>query len=113
MSETSRYKLYRAMAHGSWWLAFTWTAVLTYANLTRDIAEGPSAFQRVSGLGIVLLIGVAIAMGNALSRMRITKTILSAFETGQRVAEIRLLAKVDEEGAVKLEAHNDDEESTR
>lgn len=88
-SEDARYKLYRAGAHGAWWSAFAWTAVLTYVNLTRDPMTPPSAFQRASGLGIILLMGVAIALGSALSRMRLSATILSVFEAGQKVAEIR------------------------
>lgn len=100
-SEDARYKLYRYGAHGAWWAAFAWTALLTYVNLTRPITAPPGAFQRVSGIGIILLMGVAIALGSALSRMRLAKTILTVFETGEKVAELRNLAaekRVEEVG---------------
>lgn len=88
-SEDTRYKIYRVGAHVAWWTAFTWTAVITYISLNQDSMTPPSSFQRVSGLGIILLMGVAIALGSTLSRMRLSATILAVFEAGQRVAALR------------------------
>jgi hypothetical protein len=85
-SEDRRYSLYKLGAHLSWWGAFAWTTVLTYVNLTRPAAALPNTFQRVSGLFIILLMGVAIALGSALSRMRLAKTISRVFEVGVTVA---------------------------
>ena len=86
MSEDLRYRLYRAGAHFSWWGAFAWTAALTWVNLNRPATAVPSTFQRVSGLFIILLMGIAIALGSALSRMRLARTITQVFETGVNVA---------------------------
>lgn len=84
--EDRRYAAYRLGAHFTWWGAFAWTAALTYVNLTRPVAALPNTFQRVSGLFIILLMGVAIALGSALSRMRLARTISRVFEVGVGVA---------------------------
>lgn len=85
-SEDYRYNLYRFGAHAAWWSAFAWTAALTYVNLTRPAMALPNTFQRVSGLFILLLMGIAIALGSSLARMRLAKTITSVFEVGVTVA---------------------------
>lgn len=85
-SEDYRYKTYRLGAHLAWWSAFGWTAALTYVNLTRPIDALPNTFQRISGLFIILLMGVAIALGSALARMRLARTITHVFEVGVGVA---------------------------
>lgn len=86
MSEDARYKLYRVGAHVSWWSAFAWTAVLTWVNLTKPMTALPNTFQRVSGLFILLLMGIAIALGSALARMRLARTITQVFQVGVEVA---------------------------
>lgn len=85
-SEDVRYLTYRLGAHVAWWSAFAWTALLTWVNLERPITALPNVFQRISGLFILLLMGIAIALGSALSRMRLARTITSVFETGMKVA---------------------------
>lgn len=84
-SEDRRYLLYRIGAHGAWWGAFAWTAILTVSKLQREITEPPTRFEQVSGLFIILLMGVAIALGSALARMRLAKTISRVFEAGMMV----------------------------
>lgn len=86
MTEDTRYKIYRIGAHVSWWGAFAWTAALTWINISRPVASAPTAFQRVSGLFIILLMGCAIALGSALARMRLARTISDVFQTGMRLA---------------------------
>lgn len=86
--EDARYVLYRLGAHLAWWSAFAWLAVLTYVNLTRPAMALPNVFQRISGLFIILLMGIAIALGSALSRMRLARTIAKVFETGVGVASL-------------------------
>lgn len=86
INEDFRYKVYRIGAHASWWGAFAWTSILTWVNLTRPATALPNTFQRVSGLFIILLMGVAIALGSALARMRLAKTIARVFEVGVSVA---------------------------
>lgn len=89
LTEDTRYNLYRYGAHAAWWTAFAWTALLTYVNLTHPPTAPPGAFQRVSGLGIILLMGIAIALGSALSRMRLASVINKVFESGMRIADER------------------------
>lgn len=86
ISEDVRYRLYRFGAHFAWWSATAWTAILTWVNLTRPVTALPSTFQRVSGLFILLLMGIAIALGSALSRMRLARTITQVFQVGVEVA---------------------------
>lgn len=86
MNEDKRYRLYRFGAHAAWWSAFVWTAALTWVNLARPATALPNTFQRVSGLFIILLMGIAIALGSALSRMRLADTITSVFKVGVNVA---------------------------
>lgn len=87
MNEDMRYRLYRLGAHAAWWTAFAWTVALTWVNLSRPATALPNTFQRVSGLFIILLMGVAIALGSALARMRLAKTITQVFRVGAQVAE--------------------------
>lgn len=84
--EDIRYLSYRLGAHVAWWSAFAWTAALTWVNIARPATALPNAFQRVSGLFIILLMGMAVALGSALSRMRLAKTIRAVFEVGVSVA---------------------------
>lgn len=84
--EDTRYVIYRLGAHGAWWGAFAWTVALTWVNLTRPALAPPDTFQKISGLFIILLMGVAIALGSALSRMRLARTITRVFEVGVDVA---------------------------
>lgn len=85
-SEDVRYLTYRIGAHLAWWGAFAWTGVLTYINLSHPVTALPNLFQRISGLFILLLMGIAIALGSALSRMRLARTITGVFEAGMQVA---------------------------
>src|SRR4051812_28777764 len=86
MSEDFRYKAYRLGAHLAWWGAFAWTSILTWVNLTRPAAALPNTFQRVSGLFIILLMGLGISLGSALARMRLARTIEKVFRVGVSVA---------------------------
>lgn len=86
MSEDFRYKAYRIGAHLTWWGAFAWTSVLTWVNLTRPATALPNTFQRVSGLFIILLMGLGISFGSALARMRLGRTIEKVFQVGVTVA---------------------------
>ncbi len=70
------------LANLGWWGAFAWTAVLTWVNLSRPATALPTTFQRISGLFIILLMGIGIAAGSALSRMRLSETITKALEVG-------------------------------
>jgi hypothetical protein len=85
-AEDVRYLAYRIGAHVAWWGSFAWTAALTWINLSRPVAALPTTFQRVSGLFILLLMGVAIALGSSLARMRLAKTITKVFDVGMNVA---------------------------
>jgi hypothetical protein len=85
-AEDFRYIAYRLGAHASWWGAFAWTVALTWVNLSRPVTALPTTFQRVSGLFILLLMGVAIALGSSLSRMRLSRTIENVFRVGMDVA---------------------------
>lgn len=87
-AEDVRYLAYRIGAHLAWWSAFAWTAILTYVNLSHPVTALPNTFQRISGLFILLLMGIAIALGSALARMRLAKTIAKVFETGVGVAAL-------------------------
>ncbi len=89
MRESSRRKAITVLAYGSWLGALGMTAVLTYFNFTHPLPALPNAFQRVGGLFIVLLIGVAISSGLALSRIRLAKTLSAVFEEGYRASEKR------------------------
>lgn len=87
-AEDVRYLAYRLGAHLAWWSAVAWTIALTVVNLSRPVTTLPNLFQRISGLFIILLMGIAIALGSALSRMRLAKTIAKVFETGVGVAAL-------------------------
>lgn len=77
-----RFQLYRIGAHVAWWMALAWTVALTISNASHDPTAPRTAFQITSPIVIILLIGVAIALGNALSRMRLTQTIADVFNLG-------------------------------
>jgi len=86
IKEEHRRVIALVLANVGWWGAFTWTSVLTYMNITRPVTAMPNTFQRISGLFIILLMGVGIAAGLALSRMRLAASILRAFEEGYRAS---------------------------
>lgn len=86
INEDVRYNLYRAGAHAAWWSALGWTGVLTWVNLSRPAMALPNTFQRISGIFIIILLGIGIALGSALSRMRLARTISEVFETGMKLA---------------------------
>lgn len=86
ISEDFRYTAYRLGAHFCWWTAFAWTAALTWVRLIGSPLDPPTKFEQVSGLFIILLMGGAIAMGSALARMRLAKTITEVFNVGVKVA---------------------------
>lgn len=88
LSEDDRYTVYRIGAHTAWWGAFTWMISLTIVNVMHDPTLPRTEFQIMSGIGIVFLIGVGIALGSALARMRLADTITSVFEAGLKVATV-------------------------
>lgn len=73
MSEDTRYLAYRIGAWTAWWLTF----VLTWLRVA-------DKFPREWSMLIILLIGVAIALGLALSRMRLARTITQVFLVGMQ-----------------------------
>lgn len=83
--EDRRYLFYRIGAHASWWGALALAAILTASRLAREVGEPPTRFEQISGIFIILLMGVAIALGSALARMRLAKTISRVFEAGMMV----------------------------
>lgn len=113
MDEDTRYNVYRIGAHGAWWGALALTVALTVVNLLADPLSPPSAFQRVSGIFIVLMIGCGIALGSALARMRLADTIADVFETGLKVATVlqtnvtasACMIETDIEGTVQAVEH--------
>lgn len=82
MREETRRRATTVLAWGSWLGAFALTALLTWYNITRPPTALPTTYQRVGGLIIILLMGVGIAAGQALSRMKLAETIVRAFEEG-------------------------------
>ena len=94
-SDDFRFQLYRIGAHVAWWGAFAWTVALTTVNLGRGELAPRTAFQTSSPIVIILLIGIAIALGNALSRMRLAKTIAEVFNLGLTLSAQRELAELD------------------
>lgn len=85
LTEENRRKIALLLANFGWWGAIVWTGVLTYFNLTNPPTALPTTVQRVSGIFIILLMGVGIAACSALSRMRLSKTIVAAFEQGYKL----------------------------
>lgn len=73
--EDLQRKAVKVTAYGSWLVAM----VLTGLRSAEVIPE------RGTGLLIILLIGAAIHAGMALSRYRLTDTIVRAFEMGYRL----------------------------
>lgn len=82
LSQNVRYRIARATAHTGWW-----GAVLL---LTMHISMGGSRPEGHSppwlGLFIVVLIGLGIAGGQSLGRMRLTEAIKNAFNVGYGAA---------------------------
>lgn len=113
MDEDARFQVYRIGAHGSWWGALILTVILTVMNLSANPLEPPNTFQRIAGIFIVFLIGVGIALGSALARMRLADTIADVFETGLKVATVlqtnvtasACMVETDHEGIIQSVEH--------
>lgn len=95
-AEDKRYLFYRIGAHASWWGAFALAVTLTASRLAREVGEPPTRFEQISGIFIILLMGVAIALGSALARMRLARTITRVFEAGMMVGHFKNDNKVDQ-----------------
>lgn len=109
MNEDRKYVLYRVGAHCAWWGATLWTAALTWMNVTRPALSLPTTFQRVSGLFILLLMGVAIALGSTLARMRLAKTITEVFQAGVTVGLVEKARRLTAEEELREILRDDDE----
>jgi hypothetical protein len=88
-TEDRRYLFYRLGAHFAWWSAFGLAAALTISRVSREVMAPPTRFEQVSGIFIILLMGVAIALGSALARMRLARTITRVFEAGMMVGHLQ------------------------
>lgn len=86
ITEETRHKIALTLANVGWVGAVLWATLLTYLNLTHPPTTAPMPIQRVSGILIILLMGVGIAACSSLSRMRLSKTISKVFETGLTAA---------------------------
>lgn len=94
--EDWRYLYYRVGAHFCWWSAFGLALALTVMRLDNSPTELPSKFEQISGIFVILLMGVAISLGSALARMRLAKTIANVFEAGIAVGRFQ-----DEHGGTR------------
>lgn len=84
MTEATKRKLVTVLAWGSWMSALTLTGIVTYINVVRPITLVPTLFQRVASVFIIVLMGVGVAAGTSLSRMKLGDTITRVFEEGYR-----------------------------
>lgn len=87
--EDRRYLLYRVGAHLAWWSAFGLALALTAIRLAHEATDPPTRFEQLSGIFIILLMGAAIALGSALARMRLARTITRVFEAGMMVGHFQ------------------------
>jgi uncharacterized membrane protein len=78
-------------------------------NVSRPALSLPNDFQRVSGLFILLLMGVAIALGSTLSRMRLAKTITEVFQAGVTVGLVEKARRLSPEEELEEILRDDDE----
>lgn len=103
--EDTRRRLTRIIAQMSWWLALIMTGLRTMEVI-------PEPF----GIIIVMLIGIAIASGLSLSRMRLQGAVLGAFKAGLKAQEAhynRVLTEAVEDAVAEAqrivnEAHGAD-----
>jgi hypothetical protein len=89
LTEENRRRIALFLAHMGWWGAIVLTTVLTWYNTSRPPTALPTTFQRVAGIFIILMMGVGIAACSALSRMRLSRTIVAAFEQGYKLTQSR------------------------
>lgn len=82
ITEDRRRIFAQIAAHGGWWGA----VVLLGINIALGGAEPAGDAPPWLGLIIVVLIGVGIAGGTSLSRMRLAEVITRALEVGASVA---------------------------
>lgn len=82
MKEDRRRRFITVLAWGSWITAIALTSLLTYFNITHPLPKTPNPFQRIGGLLIILSMGVGIAAGTALSRIKLGETITRVFDAG-------------------------------
>lgn len=85
MTEDDRRKVALFVAHGGWWGAFGLLITNVALGGSRPAGSAPPWL----GLIIVFLIGVGIAGGTALARMRMARTIMSAMDQGYRMFKLR------------------------
>lgn len=86
MKQETRQWLAATIAYGGWTVA----VVLTYLRTTEVLA------MRFSML-IILVIGIAMAAGIKLSRMRLTATMLDVYRAGVETARIQKEEREDME----------------
>lgn len=82
-SQDARYRVARIAAHGGWWGAFLALVINISLGGTRPVGDAPPWL----GLIVIVLIGIAIAAGQTLGRMRITAAITRAFDVGYSISE--------------------------
>lgn len=80
VKEEQRRTLALIIAHTGWWGALILLGVNIGLGGQRPIGHAPPWL----GLIIVVLIGIGIAGGTSLARMRLARTIMRAFDEGYR-----------------------------
>lgn len=91
MKEEARYWLTAFLAYGSWAAAI----VLTFLRLS-DYLDAQY------GTAVIFLIGVAMASGIKLSRMRLTATMIAVFQAGAEATRRETAAHRAEDAAARI-----------
>src|SRR5688500_1963000 len=73
-----RYYSARALAHLGWWGALAVMAAHISMGGAKPVGDAPPWL----GLIIIFMIGIGIAAGNTLGRMRLSKSIAKGFDVG-------------------------------
>lgn len=97
ISEEHRRFFALVFAHVGWWGSFVLLCIIISMGGSKPAGKAPPWL----GLIFILLMGVGIAAGSALSRMRLSRTIVTAFERGYDMAVTKARAERLEE-AVSL-----------
>lgn len=100
--EDRRFLIYQVGAYVSWIAAFGLTTYLTVVRLGRELTEPPTRFEQLSGIFIILAMGVAIALGSALSRMKLARTITKVFQAGMALGRYQ-----DHDGTIRKQGQDD------